>query len=560
MVEGTGEAAPERLALPTVREVLALPELRHGKPEVVAGAAGLDRRVRWVHVSELADIATLLRGGELVLTTGIALPAADDALARYLDELAGAEVSGLVIELGRRFDAAPGALAGAAERHGLPLVALHREVRFVAVTEAVHSLIVNAQVAQLRLSDRVHQAFTALSLEGAPAAEILRRAAEMAGAPVVLENLAHQVLACEALGGGAGELLRDWEARSRRTPSGPRTGPSGPEGWLVTGVGARGEVWGRLLALVDGEPTNQQVTVLERAAGALALNRLVEREQESLERQAHRTLLMDLIGRGHAGDVEAHARARALGVPTERRSLTAVVVLLDPEPEAGGLRQQQRDHQAAEAVAAAVATTRRRALVAPLQPGQVGVLLATRPSRSRSSVLEALAGEVHRRLAALAPPRGAAVGAGATVGDLAEVRRSFLEAAQAAEAARGSGRRARAWYELADVRLRGLLSILRDDARLQAFVERELGPLLEHDQRHGGDLAAVLRAYLDHGRNKSAAADAFHLSRPAFYHRLATIERVLEVDLDSVESCLSLHVALLALDAVRDATGAPRPR
>jgi hypothetical protein len=67
-------------------------------------------------------------------------------------------------------------------------------------------------------------------------------------------------------------------------------------------------------------------------------------------------------------------------------------------------------------------------------------------------------------------------------------------------------------------------------------------------------------AHLDHGRNKSAAADAFHQSRPAFYHRLATIERVLEVDLDSVESCLSLHVALLALDVLRDATGAPRPR
>jgi hypothetical protein len=58
----------------------------------------------------------------------------------------------------------------------------------------------------------------------------------------------------------------------------------------------------------------------------------------------------------------------------------------------------------------------------------------------------------------------------------------------------------------------------------------------------------------------SAAANALHLSRPAFYHRLATIERVPEVDLDSAESWLSLHVALVALDALRDATGAPRPR
>jgi len=109
----------------------------------------------------------------------------------------------------------------------------------------------------------------------------------------------------------------------------------------------------------------------------------------------------------------------------------------------------------------------------------------------------------------------------------------------------------RPYYRLPDVRLRGLLHLLRDDDRLQTFVERELGPLLEHDSKHGTDLVGVLRIYLAQGRNKSAAADAAHLSRPSFYERLHRIERVLSVDLDSVESCLSLHVALLGLDAIR---------
>lgn len=59
---------------PTVREVLALDPVRRGAPRLVAGAAGLDRPVRWVHVAEVPDIATLLGGGELVLTTGIGCP------------------------------------------------------------------------------------------------------------------------------------------------------------------------------------------------------------------------------------------------------------------------------------------------------------------------------------------------------------------------------------------------------------------------------------------------------------------------------------------------------
>src|SRR5829696_1076061 len=132
---------------PTVAEVLELPVVRRGLPRVVAGAGGLDRRVRWVHAAELVDIAHLLRGGELVLTTGIALPSDQPALARYVDELADVGAAGVVIELVRRWsDRLPAAMVGAAERRSLPLITLARETRYVAVTEAIGSLIVDAQV------------------------------------------------------------------------------------------------------------------------------------------------------------------------------------------------------------------------------------------------------------------------------------------------------------------------------------------------------------------------------------------------------------------------------
>ena len=54
--------------------------VRRGEPRVVAGEESLDRLVRWVHAIELPDAARLLRGGELVLTTGIALPDEEELL------------------------------------------------------------------------------------------------------------------------------------------------------------------------------------------------------------------------------------------------------------------------------------------------------------------------------------------------------------------------------------------------------------------------------------------------------------------------------------------------
>ena len=176
--------------LPTLADVLRLDAVRRGEPRVVAGADRLDARVRWVHSAEVTDIAHLLRGGELVLTTGIALPDEPERLRTYVAELAEVGASGLIVELGRKYARTlPAALISAAEEYGLPLIAWARETPFVDVTEAVHAQIIDAQLAELRASEKLHEVFTQLSVDGAPPVEVLapgrppRGAARRAGEP-----------------------------------------------------------------------------------------------------------------------------------------------------------------------------------------------------------------------------------------------------------------------------------------------------------------------------------------------------------------------------------------
>jgi len=107
-------------------------------------------------------------------------------------------------------------------------------------------------------------------------------------------------------------------------------------------------------------------------------------------------------------------------------------------------------------------------------------------------------------------------------------------------------------YALADIRIRGLLHLLRDDVRLHVFVERELGALLSYDQRDQADLVRVLQTSLKHGGNKSTAAHELGMSRRTLYERLKRIAVIVGCNLSSVESCLSLHVALIALGSQRD--------
>jgi purine catabolism regulator len=548
--------APDRLAgiYPSVAEVLDLPAVREGAPVVRAGVDRLDRQVRWTHVAEIADVARLLHGGELLLTTGVLLPGDDDGLASYVRGLAEAGAAGLLVEVGRRFDRLPDPMVAVAADAGLVLVELTREVRFAVVTEQVHARIVDAQLAELRASDEVHAAFTELTVEGAPPTEIVRQVARMAGRPVVLENLAHQVLAVDPAGEDLARVLDGWEDRSRAVRVPQRTGYDVVSGWLVTTVGARGQDWGRLVLVTHAVPGPRDAMLLERGAATVALSRLVERDRESLERQSHRTLLTGVIA-GSVPVAETTARAQALGVPLEGRALVAVLVRLAAGPTGPALEAQERLRDFSETVSAALRDARSPGLVGGVDDATVGILLSLPPREDIDRALERLSAALAKRVAtgrAVVAADEWLMAVGSVVASVRDVRRAFLEAAQVADAAPSDEEGAsRSFYRLPDVRLRGLLHLLRDDDRLQTFVERELGPLLAHDAQHGAELIGVLRTYLAAGRNKSAAADAAHMSRPSFYERLHRIERVLAVDLDSVESCLSLHVALLGLDAIR---------
>jgi purine catabolism regulator len=569
--------------IPTVADLLSLDVIRRGSPQVVAGSGGLGARVRWVHVLELADAAHLLQGGELVLTTGVALPAEPALLARYAADLAaagGAGVSALAVELGRRYvGALPGVLVRAAADSGLTLIAFEREVSFVEITEAVHARIIDAQLDELRASERLHEVFTELSVSGASLDEVVRQAAALAGRPVILADLSHRVLACEPGSADPARLLAGFARRSRALASSAgRTAYDEASGWLFTPVGARGEDWGRVILVCDGPPGGTDTVLIERAATTLALGRLLTRHAESLDRQAHRTLITGIISQAHADPAEAAVRSRALGVPVDGRQLVAMVLRLrDPSGVSGtlGISAHARVLDVADAAAAACRAERVPSLVGTLDDTRAGAMLSLSPHADPDRVLHGLAARITERAGGSGSwPGELVIGVGAVAGSIRDVRRSFLEASQVADvaaerpdgwpaaggpdgwpgaagpdggpAAVGSGRPL--FYRLADLGLRGLLHLLRDDPRVQTFVERELGPLLTEPDT---SLLDVLAAYLAAGGNKAEAAKQAHLARPTFYERLRRIERILGTDLDSAESRTSLHVALLALEAAR---------
>jgi purine catabolism regulator len=525
----------------TVADVLALPVMAVGVPRVVAGEAALDRHVRWVHITELTDPASFLKGGELVLTTGLPLPTQPSLVRRYVDELADVGAAALVIELVRRFHRPPEPLVRACRRRGLPLVTLSKDVNFVDVTQVVHALILGSQAAALHRTQQIHDAFTALTLRGAGPEDVVRAAAEMSGRAVVLENLTHQAVICEPADGSVERALDSWEGRSRAAPRCDGPTVQGPEGWLMAPVEYRGERWGRLVMLPAGRAFRpEDGTILERAAMTLTIARLIH--SPPWERGAHRSLLRDIAEQRHRSPGEASARAAALGLPEDGRFL-AVVVETEPRPDGAELE----DRLAEELHVADGA-----ALVGELAPGRIGVLLALRHAEEWRPAVERLA-----RAARDADPR-AVVCVGSEGTGMTHAARSIRGAIRVAESVQ-PGTAGKLFHELSDIGLRELLYALREDVRIQDFGEQQIGRLIDHDVRHSTDLVPALRHYLDAAGNKTTAARRGNLSRQTLYQRLHTIERMLGCDLESGEVRTRLHVALIAFDVLRVSGRASRP-
>ncbi|MEU6141591.1 PucR family transcriptional regulator [Streptomyces sp. NPDC047081] len=131
------------MAALTLREVLDLDHVRAAEPALLAGENALDRPVRWVHSSEVYEGANFLDGGELLLTNGFGLTDAEEEVRRrYVRELAARGAAGLAVEVGRALPHMPAEVVDEARRLGLPLLAMHRVVPFVRITEAANRAIV----------------------------------------------------------------------------------------------------------------------------------------------------------------------------------------------------------------------------------------------------------------------------------------------------------------------------------------------------------------------------------------------------------------------------------
>jgi purine catabolism regulator len=526
----------------TVADFVELPEIQAALPEIVAGADSLGTEVRWVHSLDVPDVSNLLRGGEMILTTGVSVGADAAAQRRFVRDLVAEGAVGMAVELGVTWHRElPAPLVSEAEKHRFPTVALKRGVRFVEISQAVNGSLLNSGYALGRRGEELHRSLDRLVLEGAGAEAVLAEVAREISNPVVLEDARGELVALSSPTRPDASVIDTWSSLKW---SGKDSRDAA--GALAMPVTVRGRTWGRVIALQADDGFDRFTPIaMERAAVAVGLGLMRGGEEDELRARSRGSLLFELAA-GLVDPMSAARRADTLGFPRRHGELVPVAAVWRPGMVSEGTSLDEAWAPLISPVRAALSEPDRPALVGSRGNCVLGILdrglKGSEPDdlASRQRLANRFRAALKRRGV---DPDAVALAIGGAGPDWNAMPEALVRARLAAEA--GAAGPVRAWHDASRTEVGQLLLSLRGTPELARFSQERLAPLLEVGGERGRDLLETLEVFLHCGGRKTEAAAELGIERQSLYHRLNRIEGLLDVDLKDGDSALALHLAVM---------------
>jgi purine catabolism regulator len=501
----------------TVSDLMGNP----GMPlRLLAGEGHTAQPVRWIHASELEDPTPWLKGGEVILTTGMGIGATPAKQRAYVKRLAGVGVAGLGFGLGFSHEKTPKALITAAEAANLPLFEVPYPVPFIAITEAIFTRIVAEQYDTLQRAVDAEHVLTRAVMEGQGVEGIAASLAGVIKGWALLLDLHGMPLAST---GRAASLRADaiWhelrDSRPEATSFSVTVVDRGHHIW-VQPVGAQGRVEAFLAV---GKP--EQPSQFDRIVAGHALSLFaIELAKSRAVADAQRRLQGDFFDELARGEIPAADAGRGLARFGFDRDTSVVVVSIEGgEPEAlAQILTDDRSRAGGGYLVSAHADGVH--LLAPAEPPvELAALTGSIASRSGTELR---------------------AGSGSAVAP-SEVDRSLREARYALQVCRIEGWTQAGFEDLGTYRL--LLSMTDPDA-LRAFADSMLSPLDTYDREHNGELLVSLAAFLEHNARWETAAAELYVHRHTLRYRMRKVEELSGRDLSSSFDRMEFWLALRA--------------
>ncbi|MFT9846429.1 PucR family transcriptional regulator [Aneurinibacillus sp. REN35] len=490
----------------TVRELVNDPHLY---TEVIAGTTGLEREITWAHVCELHDPTPWLTGGELIMTTGLAIPRIAQEQETYLQRLAHAGASGIAIAEGLYAPELTNSLLAEADRNAFPVLLTAYEVPWIALSRAVANANTHKEHARVVQTLRIYE-MARQSIHNTSPITILKMLGEMINCTLyVLDPTNGQSLFRDIkLPNTMAELLEHIHINA--------ISHSFPQ------------------RIEWGETTVMQLSV---PASRPALLHAVIRSTDIPDNLVLRHIAT-IVGLVVEKDTALHERQRRLGseimtgLIDGRLSADAAHLLL-AEYELG------EEPQCIVACSAGAEPFEHTWLHLQLHARSIPHLL-TRRGSILLFLLPAATDTISGLQAEL--PTHVRIGVSNVLGRPSRISEAYQEALWALRAAETHEKSLVYYNEESPVS--PFLPRSRNECR--ELVEQVIGDLLAYDARNNSQLAMTLYIYLHENRSWQSASKKLHIHKQTLVYRINRIEQITGRRLDDTGNVAELWLALQA--------------
>lgn len=542
---------------------------------LVAGGAGIDRRVAWCVPFIQPDASG---DGQLVdavvhASRGVL---ADKDVAQAVEHLSRAGAAVLVLQMSPRDVAKelPG-LTSAADSAALPVLAIGPQGDFRETSRLVAMKVLAQAQHVMEYGTRVHRALGDVFARGAGLPALAQKMAQISGAHVLIIGNSAELLTeatptsttprvppavvervvehLQAVAPGDGET-HDHEVETVTLDL-----DEGAVETVQAPIQVAGEPYGVLVLVEPTVPTPEHDlarhrVIVEQGVSLTGSELLRMHSVRQAEERARNDFAHALLHGRFTDELELTSRAEHYGLPVDGRFAVYVVTTPTVNPDDDSARRLGRE---VERTVRALVPTGTFTLCATLGSLVVVVLQLRRrrgSDREADKVtkeLQAFGQQIHRAL----EPRvegDVQVAYGRPFNGATGIAKSYREA----RTAEGLSRRVQTpeVCSYTDLRVFAAIEDCAATASGRDFAAEVLAPLRQLDG-HTGNLEELVIAYVEEGGNLNATARRLHLHRNTMLYKLERASRALQMDVRSTEAQFMIWFAhhITALNEVVEA-------
>jgi len=514
----------------TVDEILKRKHFEH--TEVVAGANGLNRHLKWVHVVEAVQSSHLLKGNELVLTTGLGWKEEPADLYLFVERLIAYRAAGLCIEMNTYIKEIPHQVIDLANLHRFPIILFHQEVLFVEITEDIHSLIINKQYQLLSDLEKYSQKLNEMMLEAEHHDQFLTLLQSYLDVQIVTLFKNGNVECIPNISKGKKtKILNTLKLSVGKTMKKP--------------VQILGDSYAEVLIISNDRELNDfDSLILDRTTTILGQfwlrdlyvsEKKLDKESEWLTEWIHGEIQKDVlmeqltsngISASFTGGIVWLCRGNKRGRSFPSKELTYFKLITRTTFEQFGFYVffiEANDHLVAITLDKRNSDNWKQRLTKAFHRMKI------HDSQSRKSFSELI------------------IGAGQYVKKLTDIHRSYLTAKETFDLQDYIDDKNKSYF-YQDLHMFRMLTLLKKEANLEETVNEYLEPVIEYDKKYNGELLITLKTYLECNGSKQETSKRLFIVRQTLYHRIEKLEAILGRDFMNAKKRLELEFMLLAYE------------